>query len=116
MTGEGALEPDGAAFGESGYEAYKLDAAHRVAEYLRRADRLGPAIEAADLDDVAEVLGYRPASWREADQELEELVLESASDLDAELIDYFHRRLLRQESMIDPVMRELKGAVIQTIE
>ncbi|MEE2672877.1 MAG: phosphotransferase family protein [Myxococcota bacterium] len=97
------------------FAAYRFDAAQRLAEYLRRADRFGPALEADDLDDVAELLGHRPDTWQRADAELEALVLEADPDLDGPLIRYFHKRMLRQESLIDPVMRELRGASIQPI-
>ena len=97
------------------FAAYRFDAAQRVAEYLKRADRMGPALEADDLDDVAELLGHRPDSWQRADGELEDLVLEADPALDGPLVAYFHRRMLRQEALIDPVMRELRGATIQRI-
>ena len=98
------------------FAAYRFDAAQRLAEYLRRADRMGPALEAADLDDLAELLGRRPETWQQADEQLEALVVEEDRDLDAPLIAYFHRRLLRQEALIDPVMRELRGATVQVID
>ena len=98
------------------FAAYRFDAVARVATYLSRADRLGPALEEADLDDVAELLGGRPDSFARADAALEELVAEADPDLDAELVAYFHRRMLRQEALIDPVMRELRGATIQPID
>jgi hypothetical protein len=98
------------------FAAYRFDAAERVAEYLRRADRLGPALEAGDLDDAAELLGHRPDRWERADEELEQLALEGDPDLEAPLVAYFHKRMLRQEALIDPVMRELRGATIQPIE
>lgn len=97
------------------FAAYRFDAAQRVAEYLRRADRMGPALEADDLDDVAELLGHRPDTWSRADEELEELVHEADPNLDEPLVAYFHKRMLRQEALIDPVMRELRGATIQPI-
>ncbi len=102
--------------GDDDWAAHRLDPAIRLAEYLRRADRMGPAIEAADLDDVAELLGRRPDSWSEADAALEELVLEEDPDLEVALVGYFHRRALRQEAIVDPVMRELRGATIQPID
>lgn len=100
---------------DADFEGYRLDAAFRLGEYLRRADCMGPALENDDLDDVAALLGHRPSSWRRADEELEEFVLEASPEKDGELVDYFHRRLLRQEALIDPVMRELKGVRIQAV-
>jgi hypothetical protein len=97
------------------FAAYRSDAAQRVAEYLRRADRMGPALEADDLDDVATLLGHRPDTWAQADEELEELVHDADPDLDGPLVGYFHRRMLRQEALIDPIMRELRGRTIQPI-
>jgi hypothetical protein len=98
------------------FAAYRFDSAQRLSEYLRRADRMGPALEADDLGDAAGLLGHRPGDWRQADRELEELVCEEDPDLDAPLVAYFHRRMLRQESLIAPVMRELRGATIQPID
>lgn len=97
------------------YEAYRLDAARRVAGYLQRADLLGPALEAQDLDEVAAILGRRPASWAAADAALEALVLEAGPERDAELVHYFHRRMLRQEAILKPVMRELEHSALQPI-
>jgi aminoglycoside phosphotransferase (APT) family kinase protein len=108
---EGEREDGGDAFA-----AYQLDAAARVAEVLRRVDRMGPAIEVADLDDVSALLGRRPESWQQADAALEELVIAAGPDLDAELVGILHRRLLRQEALVDPVLRELRGARIQPLD
>ena len=101
---------------EDEFAAYRFDAAQRVAEYLKRADRMGSALEADDLDDVVELLGHRPGSWQQADEELESLILEADPDLDGPLVAYLHKRMLRQEVLIDPVMRELRGASIQPID
>ncbi len=98
------------------FAAYRFDAAQRLAAYLRRADRLGPALEADDLDDVSELLGHRPRNFEEADAALEDLVHEEDPDLEEPLVGYFHRRALRQEALIDPLMRELRGATVQSID
>jgi aminoglycoside phosphotransferase (APT) family kinase protein len=100
----------------SGFAAYEGDAAARVAEYLRRADRYGPALEAEDLDEVAALLGRRPAGWAEADAALEEFVLAAEPERDAEIIRYLYRRTLRQEALLQPVMRELTDVSIQLLD
>jgi aminoglycoside phosphotransferase (APT) family kinase protein len=114
------LEGHAAAAGEESpddeFAAYRFDAAQRVAEYLKRADLMGPALEAADLRDAENLLGHRPSSWLDADEELEDLVLEADPDLDAPLLAYIHKRKLRHEAQIHPDMRELRGATIQPIE
>jgi aminoglycoside phosphotransferase (APT) family kinase protein len=113
---EGHAEQATADAPDDEFAAYRFDAAQRLAEYLRRADRMGPALESDDLNDVAQILGHRPPTWQQADDDLEELVAEADPDLDGPLVAYFHRRMLRQEALIDPVMRELRGATVQSID
>ena len=89
---------------------YDFDRMQRLAVYLERADRYGAALEADDLEDVAKLVGARPASWQEADRRLEELVEAAGPERDPELIRYFHRRLAREESLLHPVLREQQNA------
>lgn len=96
--------------------AYDFDRMQRIAVYLEQSDRHGPALEADDLDDVAKLLGRRPASWEEADARLEQLVLEAGPERDGELIRYFHRRLCREESLLHPVLREQQNASFPPLE
>jgi aminoglycoside phosphotransferase (APT) family kinase protein len=96
--------------------AYDFDRMQRLAVYLDQSDRFGPALEADDLDDLAKILGARPASWQEADERLERLVLEVGPERDAELIRYFHRRLVREESLLHPVLREQQNASFPPLE
>jgi aminoglycoside phosphotransferase (APT) family kinase protein len=97
------------------FASYEGDAAARLAVYRERLERLGPALDEQDSDDVARTLGRRPASRAEADAALEGLVREAGPDRDAELAGLLHRRVLREESLLQPVMRELEGARIQHI-
>lgn len=98
------------------FSAYQTDATGRIAEYLRRVDLYGAALEAADLDEATALLGERPADWLEADRALEALVAEAGPEHDAELVRFFHRRAVRQEFLLAPVMRELEGASIQMLD
>jgi len=99
-----------------GFAAYEIDASLRIAEYLQRADRLGPALEAADLDDASELLGRRMNTWNEADALLETYVEESGPERDAVLVQFFRRRAQRQVQLLDPMLRELEGASIQLLD
>lgn len=112
LTQSAAGSDAGAAGSFSGYER---DVALRVAEYLLRAERLGPALEAQNLDEATALLGSRPANWRDADLQLERAVLASGPERDAEWVRLFHRRLQRLEILLAPVMRELEGVSIQRI-
>ncbi|MGI9591770.1 MAG: phosphotransferase [Myxococcota bacterium] len=96
--------------------AYELDRAWRVAQYLERVDAYGGALASDDRDDAAAILGRRPSTWAEADAELEALVLEAGPERDAELTRYFHRRLLREEALLAPSLRELEGAHMPPVD
>ena len=62
------------AAGSSGFlDDYERVGLGRVANHLRRVDEIGAALDAADLDDLAAVLGHRPDP-AEADAELVEFV------------------------------------------
>ncbi len=101
--------------GDGRGETYETDVALRVAQYLRRAELYGPQLESEDLDDVAEILGRRPESWREADEALEAFVADAPPALDGPLARYFVRRCLREESLLAPAMREIEGAQVQRL-
>ncbi|MHA7837582.1 MAG: phosphotransferase [bacterium] len=103
---------DPAQAGDDLERAYELDRMQRTAIYLERSDAYGPALEADDLDDAARLLGSRPSSWQEADERLEALVLDSGPERDGELLRYFHRRLSREEALLQPVLREQQDASI----
>ena len=95
---------------------YRIGAAARLAEVLRRSDRYGPALESDDLDDAARLLGHRPANWREADAALEARVAKAPREQDGDLIRCLHRRALRREALLDPVLRELRGVTMQLLD
>jgi hypothetical protein len=58
-------------------------------DWVRGQAVAGAAHEAADLDRVALILGYRPADWRQADADLERHVLAAGPDQDLALFRYF---------------------------
>ncbi len=101
---------------EAEFETYRRETAQRVATYVQRAESLGPELEEHNLDDLAELLGVRPKSWREGDAALAERVRAAGPEEDAVLLPLLHRRLQRQEWLADPVMRELRGVTMQRID
>lgn len=102
----------------SASDAYDADRLYRVAQFLERSDRYRPALESDNLDDVEALLGRRPQTWQAADEELEAFVVEQNAngERDAELLRLFHRRLCREESLLEPTLRELKDARIDPID
>jgi aminoglycoside phosphotransferase (APT) family kinase protein len=101
---------------ESGDQAgYERDTAWRLAQVLERVARLGPAIDAANLDDVHAAFGERCATAREAAGFLEARIAASGADADDVLVPLLHRRLQRLEWIARPALREYEGVRMQRI-
>jgi hypothetical protein len=83
---------------------YQLRGAFRTARHLMRFDEIGDAVVEADLDDVHALLGRRPDSWEEGEQELERFVLADSAEgrHDEGLLRLFHRRNLRAQMLNGP--------------
>jgi len=81
---------------------YRLRGGFRLARHLQRCDQIGDAVVDADLDDLNEVLGDRPATWPEGDAALEAYVLADDGKHDAALVMLFHRRLSRAHLLLGP--------------
>ena len=73
---------------------YELAGLGRVANHLKRVDEIGASLDAADLDDLARVLGYRPDP-AEADAELLELIANAGPDREEELVRLLDARAQR---------------------
>ncbi len=86
------------------YLRYRLRTAFRTARHLQRADQVGDAVAAADLDDLRDLLGHRPTGWRDGEAEMEAFVRADADDgrHDARLVEVFHRRHLRRQALLGP--------------
>ncbi|MBW2421821.1 MAG: hypothetical protein JRH19_25015, partial [Deltaproteobacteria bacterium] len=98
------------------FAAYEMGVPLRMAEYLRRAERFGPALEAEDLAEASALLDRPVTDWSEADRLLEAFVEEAGPERDAELVRFFCRRSRRQVWLLDPVLRELEGCKIQLLD
>jgi hypothetical protein len=81
------------------YEQRRL---FRLARHLQRVDEIGCECTDADLDDLRELLGRRPATWQDGDAALERFVLADDGAHDAELVVLFHRRLWRAHQQLGP--------------
>ena len=87
----------------------------RLARHLRNADRLGPAFEAQELDDMGELLGRRPVSVKEGHRALHQLVLDSDPDRDEAFIRYFHRHARREEALMEGALGMCEGAELSPL-
>jgi aminoglycoside phosphotransferase (APT) family kinase protein len=101
------------------FARYRVEVAALLADHLRRADRCGSASDAADLDDAAALLGRRPDDRAETDEAVQRLVLDAGPEQDDELVRFFHRRAVRDEVLLRPLLGELAdtaGPTLRPIE
>lgn len=95
----GRMRPDDEFLG------HEIRLAFRAARHLARVNEIGDAAVEADLDEAAELLGWRPETWWEGDEALERFVLADAADghrHDEELVTLFHRRNQRVHLQLGP--------------
>ena len=104
------------AVGSADFASYARDAAERVAVWRERQARHGAALAADTLADAAKLLRATPQSVAAADAALEQLVLGAPHERDAEILRALHRRCLREEALLQPVLRELEGVAVQRID
>lgn len=83
---------------------YHLRTLFRAARHAARADAVGDTLSEADLDDLHQLFGQRPASWLEGEAELERFVLADAGTgrHDEALLGLFHKRNLRAHLLLGP--------------
>ena len=89
---------------EDEYLRYKIRTWFRLARHIARLDEIEDAVSAADLDDIHEVTGKRPADWFEGERQLEAFVLANADEgrHDEALLKLFHKRNLRAQMVLGP--------------
>jgi aminoglycoside phosphotransferase (APT) family kinase protein len=93
----------------------RLELALRLALHLRHAERLGPAFASAELDDLGELLGRRPASPLEGRRALDRGVREWGARREEALVRYFHRHALREEALMRGALGLAEGRSLSPI-
>jgi aminoglycoside phosphotransferase (APT) family kinase protein len=83
--------------------AYAARLAFRLARHLQRFDEIGHTVVQADLDDLEPLLGWRPRSWQQGEQGLEDYVVADDGAHDRELLGLFNRRTQRAQMLLGPV-------------
>jgi hypothetical protein len=101
---------------EDAYRAFRMQMTLRLAQHLRNADRLGPALDAQERDDLGQLLGRRPASLREGRRALDRLVREQGPRREEELVRFFHRHALRSQALMQGAMGMAEHARLQPLE
>lgn len=98
------------------HQAFRLRIARDLTLAIGSAEERAAALEEQDRADEETLLGFRPGDWREADAALEELVLTAGPEQDAALVTFFWRRLRRQQQVLDPAMRDVRGFRVQPVD
>jgi aminoglycoside phosphotransferase (APT) family kinase protein len=81
-------------------DSYQHGLARNLARHLERVERFSVEIDAANIDDVAELLGRRPSSAADADEQLEQFVRSAGPEWDERLLALFHRRTERKNHLL----------------
>lgn len=94
---------------------YDVSVFGRLANHLKRVDEIGPALDAADLDDLTEVLGHRPDP-AEADDELIELIERAGPEREEELVRLLDARAQRMHlAMASPTSLMLRHPRLRSV-
>lgn len=102
--------------GDGEFAAYADETVYRTAVYLQRRNDFGPELDAGNLADINALLGTQFTAAAEADAALEAWILEADAAADADLLRLLHRRCVRQEVLVEPILGELSGARIQLLD
>ncbi|MCV7205643.1 phosphotransferase family protein [Mycolicibacterium peregrinum] len=87
----------------------------RMVKYLREMDRLGGAAEAADLDDLTDLLGARPVSVAEGVAAVLDRFGSGAIDVN-DVVRVLHRQTLREMQILRPAMGVLAERMFDPLE
>jgi hypothetical protein len=85
----------------SDFESFRADSARAVTRFAEHVHAFGRGLEAAELQEISEIVGSSQPDIASAEAELERFVLDAAPDEDARLVQYFHRWTQRQQFLIE---------------
>jgi len=100
----------------TGIAEYERSSVARAARFSHRVAEYAHAIETADLDDIADLIGVRPAIRAAGDQALEEFIHTASPEHDEALITLLHRRVMRQLLMMEPLLTDGRIAHVTPLD
>ncbi len=98
------------------YGRSRTDQALRLTRMIRNAAGRERELEALELEDLAGLLGHRPAGRAVGEDELLELVRADDPARDAELVAYLWRRAVRHEALFTGACGAGEGAVLRPLD
>ena len=94
---------------------YELVALGRIANHLKRVDEVGAAFDAADLDELTDLLGHRPDPV-DADAELVEFIERAGPEHEEALVRLLDARAQRMHlSMASPTSLMLRHPALRSL-
>lgn len=92
------------------FAVFEKESIDRTAIFLERAARFGESVAAADQAEMRSLLGK--AEGPVDDAALEAFVQQAGPESDAAILRLLYRRVLRQEFLLSPAMKELRDTVM----
>jgi hypothetical protein len=86
------------------WAAHQLEHAALLVECMDRVARLGPIVDAIEVDELTKLLGERPASATDGLAQLDARVREWDGARDEDVLRYLARRAYRAEALYAPVV------------
>lgn len=98
------------------YGRYRMGLALRLVHMTRNADALDHQLVRLELEDMAGLLGHRPADLAQGDRAVNDLVAQEDPDRDIDLVAYFLRRTLREEALLKGALGAGESAVLLPLD
>ncbi len=95
---------------------YRMGLVLRLLTMVRNAEALDGSLTELELDDMASVLGRRPADLLDGDRMLNVLVAQEDPGRDADLIAYLRRRSVREEFLLRGALGAGEQAVLRPLD
>jgi len=89
------------------YLAHRSRQLAKLSRCMARAYALGPAFDAQELQEIAQILGHKPRDLAEADAELCTYIRDRAKGTERDLIAYLRRRCERKAAIWAPALGAL---------
>jgi hypothetical protein len=99
-----------------GWARDQVGAMARLVAHLGRRERLGPACDELECDDLADVLGHRPADVASGRAALAAVIPTWAGERDQSVIRYLVARSRREETVAAPLMTALPTVRLQPLD
>lgn len=110
------LEDDVAPALEQGWRRHQAEGAAALVACLAREQRFGPALERESQEELALLLGERPASLEAGLAALDAAIAQGGGPEEEATLRFLARRAARAEALYEPVVRPFAGRRFSPIE